>query len=59
MWDKVRNAAQETTPQIAPRNCSKEVVGKVNICDFGKGGVHAIKLYINSLHQESFPSTKF
>ena len=28
IWGKMRTAAQETTPQIALRNCSKEVGGK-------------------------------
>ena len=38
----MRTAAQEKTPQIAQK-CPKEVGGKVNICDFGEGGVHVIK----------------
>ena len=37
------DAAQETAPQRALRDCSCEVLGKVNICDFGEGDVHAIK----------------
>ena len=28
MWGKMRTAAQELAPQVALRNCSKEVVGK-------------------------------
>ena len=47
----MRTAAWETAPQIALRNNSKEVRGKGQyICDFGKGGVHAIKLvhFLNS-----------
>ena len=44
MWGKMRSIAQETAPQIALRNFSKEVGGRsVYICDFGEGGVHAIK----------------
>ena len=42
----MRMAAWETAPHIALRNCSKEMglgVGRQYICDFGKGGVHAIK----------------
>ena len=40
----MRTAAQETALQIAPRDCSKEVVGKGSyICDFDKEGAHAIK----------------
>ena len=31
IWGKMRTAAQETAFQIAPRNCSKEVGGKVSI----------------------------
>ena len=38
----MRTVVQETTPQIALRNCSKEVGGK-HICDFGEQGVHIIK----------------
>ena len=39
----MRSAVWETAPQIALRDCSKEAAGKVNICDFGEGEVHAIK----------------
>ena len=28
IWDKMRTAAQETAPQIALRDCSKETVGE-------------------------------
>ena len=35
--------AQQTAPQMVMRHCSKEVGGKVNICDFGEKTVHAIK----------------
>ena len=31
MWGDMRTAAQETVPQITPRNCSKEVGGKDSI----------------------------
>ena len=31
IWGKMKTAARETAPQIAPRNCSKEVGGKVSI----------------------------
>ena len=31
IWDKMRTLAQETASQIALRNCSKEIVGKVSI----------------------------
>ena len=39
-------AAQETVPQIALKNCSKEVGdwGEVNTYVILKGGVHASKL---------------
>ena len=43
IWGKMRTAAWEIAPQIALRNCAKEVVGKVSICDFGEGGVQTIK----------------
>ena len=41
----MKTAAQETAPQIALRNCSKELVGgMVSIyMIFGEGGIHAIK----------------
>ena len=40
----MRTAAQETAPQIALRNCSKDAEwGCQCICDFGKGGLHAIR----------------
>ena len=35
----MRTIGWETASQLALRNCSQ----KVNICDFGEGGVHAIK----------------
>jgi hypothetical protein len=31
MWSKMRTAAWETAFQIALRNCSKEVAGKISI----------------------------
>ena len=44
IWRKMRTAAQETAPQIALRNSSKEARGKIQyICDFGEGGMHATK----------------
>ena len=43
MWGKMRTTAREAALQIALRNCSKEVGGKVNIYVIGEGGVHAIK----------------
>ena len=36
-------ATRETAPQLALRDCSEEVVEEVNMCDFGEGGVHAVK----------------
>ena len=40
----MRTAAWETAPQIALRNCFREVGGgQGNKCDFGEGGLHAIK----------------
>ena len=39
----MRAIAQEKAFQVARRNCSRAVGGKVSICDFGEGGVHAIK----------------
>ena len=39
----MRIAAQETAPQIALRDCSKEAGGGQYICDFGEGGVTGIK----------------
>ena len=35
----MRTAAGETDAQIVLRDCSKEVVGNVNIYDFGEGGI--------------------
>ena len=50
----MRTIAQETAPQIALRNCSKEAVGEGQyICDFSEGGVHKIKhiiLQISASH---------
>ena len=47
IWGKMKTLAQETAFQIALRNCSKEVGAGWGvlqcICDFGEGGVHAIK----------------
>ena len=40
---KMRTATWETAHQRALTNCSKEMGWEVNICDFGEGGVHAIK----------------
>ena len=39
----MRTAAWETAPQIALRNCSREEGECQYRCDFGEGGVHAIK----------------
>ena len=39
----MRTADQETAPQIALRNCSKEAVGKVSIYVILVKGVHVIK----------------
>ena len=40
----MRTADQETAPQIALRNCSKEAGGKGQyVYDFGEGRIHAIK----------------
>ena len=40
----MRTAAQESAPQIALRNCSEEAGGNSQyICDFGDGGMHAVK----------------
>ena len=41
-WDKMKTAARETAPQIILRNCSKEVVGEVDII-LVKGEFSAIK----------------
>ena len=39
----MRTAAWETAPQIALRNCFREVGGgQGNKCDFGEGGLHAL-----------------
>ena len=56
IWNIIRTAAWETAPQIALRNCSREVEGEGQyIYDFGKGGVHAIKhlpyLRLSARHQ--------
>ena len=43
---RLRTIAQETAPQIGLRDCSKEVAGGGGDqcrCDFGEGGVHAVK----------------
>ena len=39
----MRTIAQEAAFQIALRNCSEERGKGQSICDFGEGGVHAIK----------------
>ena len=40
----MRTAAQETAPQVALRNCSKDAEWRGQcICDFGKGGLRAIR----------------
>ena len=39
----MRTIAQEAAFQGALRHCSKELGGSQNICDLGKGEVHAIK----------------
>ena len=43
IWGKNRTAAQERAPQIALRNCSKEVGNRQYICDADKGRVHTVK----------------
>ena len=45
IWGKMKIAAQETVPQIALKNCTKEVGdwGEVNTYVILKGGVHASK----------------
>ena len=43
IWGKTRTIAQEIASQIALRNCSKKVREGQYICDFGKGGIQAIK----------------
>ena len=43
IWGKMKTVAQKTESQIALWNCSKQVEGKVNICDFAEGQFHAIK----------------
>ena len=44
IWGKMRTIAWETSFQIALRNCSKRGRGEGQYtCDFGEGGVHAIK----------------
>ena len=43
IWGKMRTVAPKTESQIALGNCSKQVEGKVNICDFAEGQFHAIK----------------
>ena len=43
IWGKMRTIAQEIASQIALRNCSKELRGSQYVCDFGKGGIQAIK----------------
>ena len=40
----MKTAAQETAPQTALRNCSKEAGGEGRcVCDFGEGEIYAIK----------------
>ena len=39
----MKTITQKITFQIALRNCSKEVGEDHYICNFGEGGVHAIK----------------
>ena len=43
IWGKMRTAPREIAFQIALRNCSKEAGEGQYICDFGEGGVHAMK----------------
>ena len=45
IWGKMKTAAWETALQMALRNSSKKGWGEGGqyICDFGEGGVHAIK----------------
>ena len=42
IWGKMRTITWETAPQIALRNCSKDV-GRKHICDFREQGVRIIK----------------
>ena len=56
IWGKM-TATRETAPQLALGDCSKEVVGKVSMCDFGEGGVRAIahlfhKRYVSASYEE-------
>ena len=44
IWGKIRTAAWERAPQIALKDISEEAVGKVNIYDFGEGGVQCNQL---------------
>jgi len=47
--------SQERAPQIALKNCSKEAGEGQFICDFGEGGIHAIKpifLQVSASHEE-------
>ena len=46
MWDSMRIVPWETAPQLALRNCSKEAGERESVCDFGKGGLHAIKYIV-------------
>ena len=44
MWGLLRTAAPDTASQMALRNCSKEVRGKVSIYVILVKGVHVIRL---------------
>ena len=47
--------SQERAPQIALKNCSKGAGEGQFICDFGEGGIHAIKpifLQVSASHEE-------
>ena len=54
IWSKMKTASWQTAAQIALRNCSKEVGGRSYICDFGIGGVHAIKHTHTHTHTHTY-----
>ena len=56
IWGKMRTAVQQTTPQIALRDCSKETgLGAEDVCDSDEGTVHTIKYVfsqVSSSHEK-------
>ena len=50
IWGKMRAAAWEITPQTAPKRRGESQ----HICDFGEGGIHAIKFIFFQKASDNF-----